>query len=32
MVNAAELHKEDSPFAEMDFKSAKINFRPRVRA
>ena len=32
MVTAAELHKENSPFAEMDFKSAKINFRPRVRA
>jgi hypothetical protein len=32
IVSAAELHKENSPFAEMDFKSAKINFRPRVRA
>lgn len=32
LVSPAELHKENSPFAEMDFTSAKINFRPRVRA
>ena len=31
-ISTAELHKENSPFAEMDFKSAKINFRPPVRA
>ena len=30
MVSAAELHKENSPFAEMDFSSAKIIFRPRL--
>ena len=32
MVSAAELHKENSPFAEMDFRSAKIIFRPRLNA
>ena len=32
MVSAAELHKENSPFAGMDFKSAKIIFRPRLHA
>lgn len=32
LVGPAELHKENSPFAEMDFTSAKIDFRPRVRA
>lgn len=31
LVSPAELHKENSLFAEMDFKSAKINFRPRLR-
>ena len=30
MIRAAELHNENSPFAQMDFKSAKINFRPRL--
>jgi hypothetical protein len=32
MVKASELHRENSPFAGMDFRSARINFRPRVRA
>jgi hypothetical protein len=32
MVNATELQRENSPFTEMDFRSAKINFRPRVPA
>jgi len=32
MVSLAELHKENSPFAGMDFRSAKIIFRPRLNA
>ncbi|HEY4248563.1 MAG TPA: hypothetical protein VGM64_17200 [Lacunisphaera sp.] len=30
LVSPAELHNENSPFAQMDFKAAKINFRPRL--
>lgn len=32
MVNASELHRENSPFAGMDFRTARINFRRCVRA
>jgi hypothetical protein len=32
MVSPAELQRENSPFAGMNFRSARINFRPRVRA
>ena len=32
MVSTAELHRENSPFMGMDFRSAQISFRPRVRA
>lgn len=32
LVSAAELHRENSPFAAMDFRKARISFRPRVRA
>jgi hypothetical protein len=32
LVKASELHRENSPFAEMDFRTARINFRRRVRA
>lgn len=32
MVNARQLQRENSPFAGMDFRSARINFRRRVRA
>jgi len=32
MVNATELQRENSPFTEMDFRSARINFRPSVPA
>jgi hypothetical protein len=32
MVSATELQRENSPFTEMDFRSARINFRPRVPA
>lgn len=31
MVNASELHRENSPFAGMDFRTARINYRRRVR-
>ncbi len=29
-VTQAELHRENSPFARMDFRRARLNFRPRV--
>lgn len=32
MVTSPDLHRENSPFAEMDFRTARINFRSRVRA
>ncbi len=32
MVSASELHRENSPFARMDFRSAHIAFRSRVHA
>jgi hypothetical protein len=32
MVSATELHRENSPFAGMDFQTARINFRRHVRA
>ncbi len=32
MVSSSELHRENSPFAGMDFQTARINFRRRVRA
>jgi hypothetical protein len=32
MVNAQQLQRENSPFAGMDFRTARINFRRRVRA
>jgi hypothetical protein len=31
MVSATELQRENSPFTEMGFRSARINFRPRVQ-
>jgi hypothetical protein len=31
-VTQVELHRENSPFAKMDFRRARINFRPRVHA
>jgi hypothetical protein len=31
MVSATDLQRENSPFTEMDFRSARINFRPRDR-
>jgi hypothetical protein len=32
MVTTSQLHRENSPFAGMDFRQAKINFQRRVRA
>lgn len=32
VVSPSELQRENSPFAEMDFRTARINFRSRVRA
>jgi hypothetical protein len=32
MVSSSELHRENSPFAGMDFRTARINFRRRIRA
>jgi hypothetical protein len=32
LVSPAELHRENSPFTAMDFRKARISFRPRVRA
>lgn len=32
LVTAADLHRENSPFATLDFRKARINFRPRARA
>lgn len=32
MVNTRKLQRENSPFAEMDFRTARINFRRRLRA
>ena len=32
MVDARQLQLENSPFAGMDFRTARINFRRRVRA
>jgi hypothetical protein len=32
IVSATELQRENSPFTEMDFRSARINFCPRVPA
>lgn len=32
MVNARQLQRENSPFTGMDFRTARINFRRRVRA
>ena len=32
LVTAADLQRENSPFAEMNFRTARISFRPRVRA
>ena len=32
MVSASELQRENSPFAGMDFRSARISFRSRVHA
>lgn len=31
LVSPGELQNENSPSVQMDFKSAKINFRPRLR-
>lgn len=31
-VTQVELHRENSPFAKMDFRRARINFRSRVHA
>lgn len=31
-VTQVELHRENSPFAKMDFRRAHFNFRPRVHA
>jgi hypothetical protein len=31
-VSAADLQQENSPFAAIDFRTARISFRPRVRA
>lgn len=31
-VTQVELHRENSPFAQMDFRRARINFRLRVHA
>jgi len=31
LVTAAELLRENSPFAAMNFRIARISFRPRVR-
>lgn len=32
IVTEAELHRENSPFAKMDFRRARLTFRPRVHA
>lgn len=32
LVSAADLQRENSPFAAMNFRTARISFRPRVRA
>jgi hypothetical protein len=32
LVSRADLQRENSPFAAMDFREAQIRFRPRVRA
>lgn len=32
LVSATELHRENSPFAALDFRKARISFRPRTRA
>lgn len=32
LVTATELHRENSPFAALDFRKARITFRPRARA
>jgi len=31
-VTQVELHRENYPFAKMDFRRAHLNFRPRVHA
>lgn len=32
LVNATDLQRENSPFAAMDFRKARLSFRPRARA
>ena len=32
LVSPAMLHRENSPFTALDFRKARINFRPRARA
>ena len=32
VVTQVELHRENSPFARMDFRQARLTFRPRVHA
>ena len=32
LVSAADLQRENSPFTAMNFRTARISFRPRIRA